>query len=307
MICVRWGWSDGSHAEAVAHGEARANEALDGRASGKPFVWHESRPYVPTDGMPICEERVAEEGRAIVTRNGYGALVLNVPDVVFADVDDRAPRENRTPVVRASLLGMLAAILVRQAGHGVAVMLVAAILTAATLLFIRAMVNGALARRGREALREDVLDAAERFAKARKTRRVEVYETPAGFRLMLTHARFAVDAPETKAFFEAVGADPKYTALCELQGCYRARLTPKPWRLSPRMRPPKRLAYWPLSERARVERDAWVRDYDAASSGYAACRYVRGYGDGREDPDVARVRALHDRHCRAHESSATLA
>jgi hypothetical protein len=37
--------------------------------------------------LPIGEEIVSRHGDAVITRNSYGALGLNTPDTVFADVD----------------------------------------------------------------------------------------------------------------------------------------------------------------------------------------------------------------------------
>lgn len=37
--------------------------------------------------MPIREEIIGRAGDAVITRNGYGACCLNVPNVLFGDVD----------------------------------------------------------------------------------------------------------------------------------------------------------------------------------------------------------------------------
>ena len=88
----RFGWSDESEAQAQAHAEARAREALDRVLAGEALPRNERRvAYNGADGMPIREEIVDRHGEAIVTRNGYGALCLNTPDLLFADIDF-APR-----------------------------------------------------------------------------------------------------------------------------------------------------------------------------------------------------------------------
>ena len=57
-----------------------------------------------------------------------------------------------------------------------------------------------------------------------------IYRTFAGLRLLATNGVFTPDTPEVDAVFEALGADPLYRVLCRVQKCFRARLTPKPWR-----------------------------------------------------------------------------
>mgnify|MGYP003634726108 CR=1 FL=1 len=43
--------------------------------------------YNGADGLPIREEIIDRRGDAVLTRNAYGALCLNTPDILFADVD----------------------------------------------------------------------------------------------------------------------------------------------------------------------------------------------------------------------------
>ncbi len=59
-----------------------------------------------------------------------------------------------------------------------------------------------------------------------------VYRTAAGCRVICTSRPFpwATDGWLATHFMRFMRADPQYMALCEAQKCYRARLTPKPWR-----------------------------------------------------------------------------
>src|SRR5215213_11886460 len=84
----RFGWSQISEAEAQANADARASEALQRVLSGEKLIRREPKvPYNGAEGVPIREEIVAEHGETVITRNSYGALCLNTPDVLFADVD----------------------------------------------------------------------------------------------------------------------------------------------------------------------------------------------------------------------------
>src|SRR4051812_26651323 len=84
----RFGWSDESQANAQAMAEARAHEALARLLRGERLPRRElKRPYNGSEGVPIREEIVASHGETVLTRNSYGAVCLNTPNVLFADVD----------------------------------------------------------------------------------------------------------------------------------------------------------------------------------------------------------------------------
>lgn len=59
-----------------------------------------------------------------------------------------------------------------------------------------------------------------------------VYETHSGWRVICTSIPLPIPAQEYAAMklMQFLKSDRKYMALCDAQGCYRARLTPKPWR-----------------------------------------------------------------------------
>ena len=84
-----WGWSASSKAEAAQVAERRLVEARARIANGAPR--HEAYFYGKT---PLREEivrAIGGDGSAVVTRNRYGALVLNAARVPFVDVDIPAP------------------------------------------------------------------------------------------------------------------------------------------------------------------------------------------------------------------------
>ena len=102
---IAFGWSDIDLAHARAHAIERAKRiaailrAYDG---GDRKVLHDLRDtfeYTYTDGArPIREpivERVEhhDELEAVITRNAYGAYVLNTASVMFVDIDDDPPVE----------------------------------------------------------------------------------------------------------------------------------------------------------------------------------------------------------------------
>lgn len=97
--------------------------------------------------------------------------------------------------------------------------------------------------------------------------------------------------------------DPKYTRMTQLQRCFRARLTPKPWRMGlPRLRRGAGSA-WPVRDpQAQAKRSAWIARYDAKRPAFAACRFLAEFGQGATDPTVAIIRAVHDEWCGARSS-----
>jgi len=88
MVTVRrYGWSDDSVEAAQEHARLRTREALDAILSGATLPRRELRTNYGTAGVPIREQIEARHGDVVITRNSYGALCLNTPDVLFADVD----------------------------------------------------------------------------------------------------------------------------------------------------------------------------------------------------------------------------
>lgn len=119
-----------------------------------------------------------------------------------------------------------------------------------------------------------------------------VYRTFAGLRLLATNGLFAPDSPETEAVFEALGSDPLYRVLCKVQKCFRARLTPKPWRCD--MQAPQVRWPWASDEDARNFSD-WQKLYELEIKNYATCQLVKIIGNPNIHPSVQPIIDLHDK------------
>ena len=99
--------------------------------------------------------------------------------------------------------------------------------------------------------------------------RVRAYRTPAGLRLLATHAAFDPRGDDTAAFFALVDADPIYSLMCQKQACFRARVSPKPWRIG--IGTHIGWGTWPvIKEHSLLRRTAWVEAYEAKSTDFAA-------------------------------------
>ncbi len=300
----RFGWSDIGEAEAQAHADARVREALERLLAGEALPRRERRvAYNGADGVPIREEIVDRHGDSVITRNGYGALCLNTPDVLFADIDFTV-RMLRPNIGRWRLLAglLLALIVLALPDPSPARYMVAAIVgvfggylagsfLAELVSWLWIQCTGGYER---HAMRR-----VAGFLARHPDWRVRIYRTPAGLRLLALHLLFDPREPAVQACFDALGVDPMYARMCHNQHCFRARVSPKPWRMGlQRMHPPYSAAWRP--EHAHLPaRLAWVDAYQRKAQDYASCRYIETLGDGPVDADADAVRELHDLLCQA--------
>jgi hypothetical protein len=263
---TRWRWSDISPEDAHESALQAAKEAW------QQFVTNvESFPnrHYLYGTSPVREEMIQRftnaenELDAAVTRNHYGALVLNTASAMFIDLD--------FPPVS---LG-------ERVKH------------AFRKFFGRPTVSPALQHE------REVKDRMERFWDAHRDWSIRVYRTHSGMRGLVTHAKFSPTDAAAIAALESVGADPLFTRLCRLQESFRARLTPKPWRIG--HGDPE--SEWPRND-AKSQEDfhRWLTDYDSLQKNYATCRYVGTLGLGIVHPDIAMIVEVHDKLTRCNEN-----
>lgn len=83
-----------SQEDAQAKADERARDALRWILDGSKLARREMKEaYGGESGLPIREEIISRHGDVVITRNSYGALCLNTPNVMFVDVDfDDRPR-----------------------------------------------------------------------------------------------------------------------------------------------------------------------------------------------------------------------
>jgi hypothetical protein len=184
---VSRGWSDESLEDAARRARETARKLAAALASGqieRSHYLYGTRPLPE----PIVRELAA--GAALVTRNSYGALVLNTSHLMFIDIDrdDPAPAAGVLSGLR-SLFGKPAA-----------------------------------APRQAPAL-DDIQAVSEKNGLS-----VRAYKTAAGYRAIVTNAPYEAADGRTEALLQQFGSDPLYIRLCHSQESFRARLTPKPWR-----------------------------------------------------------------------------
>lgn len=298
MTVRRFGWSQTSEGEAQANADARAADALRRVLAGERLIRREPRvAYNGAEGVPIREEIVAEHGETIITRNSYGALCLNSPDVLFADVDF----EPRSTVQAGCLimLLLLGASAWKAWDAGSFKMFLG-------LAVLSTFVGHLLAWIGQKAFL--LLNGGAKNLAARRVRafvashrdwRLRLYRTPAGLRLLAMHRPFKPDEPAVAEFFQALGTDPLYVKMCQRQHCFRARVSPKPWRIGMDTHLKPRPGIWPVRSESLPARRAWIDAYHEKAAAYSSCQFDCEMGDGPVHPGVQAVQKLHDQLSRA--------
>jgi hypothetical protein len=294
----RFGWSDLDDQDAQTNAESRAREAFDRIAAGESLPRRERKvPYNSAEGVPIREEVVARYEPDVVSRSAYGARCLNTPDVLFADIDfEKEPGCWLNLIVLGPFLGGAAVLGWRFQSWfwglvAAAMALILARITIGLLFRAISLLQGGEEQRAKARVAKYVSEHPECYFR--------VYRTPAGLRILAMHATFDPADPSTLALFNALGTDPVYQRMCQRQRCFRARVSPKPWRigiLDP-LRP--RPGVWPINPERMPEREQWIERYEQAAAGYSACRFLEAIGSGTVIRRTAVVQELHDDLCRA--------
>lgn len=253
-----WGWSDRDLDDARRMADTRLQNVLTRVLNGAALPRANSYGY---GERPLREEIIdsypgPQDLLACVTRNRYGSLVLNTSRMLFIDVDLPEP----PPPAKAGLFG--------------------------GLFGRKAPPADARAER-RAALRA----ALERLGPAS----FALYDTAAGFRALALNRAYAPDSSEVSDIMRATGADLQFAALCKRQASFRARLTPKPWRMRQRLPP----GDFPRTGAAHAAFANWLNDYERAAGGFATCRFVEQVGVGAPLPEFVPLIGLHDEATRA--------
>jgi hypothetical protein len=254
---LAWGWSFESLAAARADAVARARRVFDFITAGR-----KPDEYAYLE-QPLREEiiqSVQAEGKdvGVITRNRYGALVLNCPSVLFADVDFPPGRS-------AGLLDALAGLF-----------------------------SPARRRQRAEAAQEATLAGVRRWLAANSSHACRVYRTRAGLRLLFVDGLYEPTSAQTVSILKGLGSDKLYCRLTARQECFRARLTPKPWRCG-LSRPPNRYPW--LDQTAENAYRQWERRYAEKAKGRRICELLETLGHAQPNEQVAAIIAMHDQYC----------
>ena len=261
-----WRWSFQSIAEAQSLAAQAAQQLADRFRTGDMPQRHHG--YYPNRPFrePVLREikNGAGEVTAVITRNSYGCLVLNTAQVMFVDIDLPEPKPSGGLFKR--LFGKPDT---KPAGDP----------------------------------QSNAIAKVETWTRNHPEWGWRIYRTRAGLRLLATQALVEPASAVADGVFEALGADPLYRQLCKTQKCFRARLTPKPWRCGVRSRPER----WPWQDAKAEKRfQKWEAQYQSYAFNWATCELTREMGTRDVHPEVQMILKTHDETTRA-ESKLKLA
>jgi hypothetical protein len=244
--------------ESLQQAQRLANQALSERIARKERG--EKLGSYPKHGAPLREEIIEEISNgqqriAVITRNAAGSLVLNTARVMFIDVD----------LMQISLW--------RGKSFG-------------------QMLKSLLSFSKPKPREELVLEHLHQWHNQYPDFGLRVYRTKAGFRLLITHALFDPNEEIVKQIMNELQCDNRYTRLCAIQSCFRARLTPKYWRL--RLKPPPVGYPWEHPEQELLQRE-WEVAYHQKAGNYDVCKLVEVLGKASIHPDAKVIMDVHDR------------
>ncbi|WP_435980143.1 hypothetical protein [Psychrobacter sp. DM4] len=354
----RYGWSDISQSDALEHARLRVAEAHKRWLVGEDILRRERKEeYNENNGIPIREQIVSKQvfpssvslkealTQLIVTRNSYGAQVANVDNIAIIDVDNDDLLSHLYPE-QYNADGFIPASVTTKSSSSTKIkvwffvfvfIFVASIIAYLGLswLWLLAFMIGVTAYLWQQANQKDkariqkytddkaslqpfVTNLIQKRIDSHPTESFRLYETPAGFRIVATHDTIAPSDKVVAEWFTTFYADANYVRLCQVQQCFRARLTAKPWRISEVNE--KRVLdknipttdFWSRpaedvdaikNESRYAELDArkkWIADYDTFAQGYKACRYVESFSSKEVKPEQAAINEFiqwHDSTC----------
>lgn len=122
-----------------------------------------------------------------------------------------------------------------------------------------------------------------------------VYETRKGVRVIVLGRSFDAKDKGTRKIMRRFNCDWLYTTLCMKQDCFRARLTPKPYR----MRIPTVKVQYPRGVEEEVKLKDWLSVYDAESVKYCVCKFIGQFGDAHKSGEIVKY---HDEATGAHKN-----
>ena len=264
---VAYGWSFNSQEEAEENARAHAREIatryVAGTLADRGKMYYANRPV----REPIMREFRDAKGDvdAILTRNVYGALVLNTAKALFVDVDFPAPP--KPPILDVGTW----------------------VNRLKSLFAPKSMIPRMPESQPLDPV-HSILTRATEWQISHPGWHWRIYRTKAGIRLLATHALFEPGSKPVDEVFAAMGADPLYRKLCSSQQCFRARLTPKPWRcgyIAPGIR-------WPFAGAAQEATYAeWENGYLEKCKEWATCDLLQA-GSDEIHPELSELVKFHD-------------
>jgi hypothetical protein len=232
IIC--YGGSNISVEDAQVRAKEKA-EKVKRKIKGEKHLFDEYEAEIREEILQIIDNHSA------ITRNRYGAQVLNVEKILILDIDK--PKTSFGDLFR------------------------------------------------KKVPEQDKLKIFEMVKKLASTLKYQgygfrIYETFQGARVIVTGKDFDPRDRDTGKLMSEFNCDRLYMTLCQKQGCFRARLTPKPYRMKMR----RYKVQFPRED-DEAELQQWLADYEKESRNFSVCKFVEQVGTSHPMNDVIR---LHD-------------
>jgi hypothetical protein len=215
-----YGGSNNSAEEAQQRAKEKA-EKIQRKIAGERHIFDRYEAEIREEILQIIDDHSA------ITRNRYGAQVLNAENLMILDIDKPKPT------------------------------------------------GGLFKKKDTRPPKEQIFEMVRNLAANAKYKdySFRTYETYQGARVIVLGKGFDPRNSETKKMMDEFNCDPLYTTLCNKQGCFRARLTPKPYRM--KMKPYK--VSFPR-EGVDTEFQRWLDEYEIQSKNFTVCKFIEQVG-----------------------------
>jgi len=230
IVC--YGGSNVSMEDAQTRAREKA-EKIERKIAGEKHLFDRYEAEIREELLRTIDDHSA------ITRNRYGAQVLNTENMMILDIDKPKPT------------------------------------------------GGLFKKKDTRPPKDQIFDMVKTLATTKyKEFGFRLYETYQGARVIVLGRDFDPRAGETKKMMDEFNCDPLYTMLCNKQGCYRARLTPKPYRIKV---PGYKVKYPREAEEGEFQR--WLSEYESVSRNFSVCKLIEQVGASQSLNEVVR---LHD-------------
>lgn len=209
-------------------------EKIKRKIRGEKHLFDEYEAEIREEILQIIDDQSA------ITRNRYGAQVLNVENLMILDID------------KPKVIGGL---------------------------------GGLFKKKDTRPPKDQMSDMVRNLAVTKYTNLAfRIYETFQGARVIVMGKDFDPRDSETIRMMNEFNCDQLYTTLCQKQGCFRARLTPKPHRMKM-----KRYKVQFPRQGDDFEFQRWLAEYESISRNYGVCRFVEQVGTGYSSSEAIRI------------------
>ena len=221
-----------------ARGKAKEKaQKIQRKIAGEKHLFEDYESEIREELLQIIDDHSA------ITRNRYGARVLNVENLMILDIDKPKPA--------AGGLG------------------------------------GLFKKKDTRPPKEQIFEMVKTLATTKyKDLSFRIYETYQGARVIVLGREFDPRDDATRKIMDEFNCDPLYTLLCNKQGCYRARLTPKPSRMKLKG---FKVKYPREGDDSEFQR--WVSEYENLSRSFSVCKLIEQIGASYSLNEIVR---LHD-------------